>query len=143
MTAADRLKSISLLASFTDEDREALAELLDERVVREGRRIFTEGTEAEGMILVLSGSVRVESRRTGGSEVVDAPLALGALSLMTVGPRECTAFAHTECEVLLFPRTSFRRLADDHPRTACRLAECLVDEAAGLIRSGLDKLADA
>lgn len=140
---ADRLKAFTLLASFTDDDRDALAELLDEREVRAGRRIFTEGTEAEGMVLVTAGAVRIESRRTGASEVVEAPLALGALSLVAVGPRECTAVAESPCEVLLLPRTSFRRLVDDHPRTACRLTEGLIDDASTLIRAGLDKLAGA
>ena len=139
----DRLKTFSLMASFTDEDREALADLIDERKVAKGRRIFSEGTEAEGMVLVAAGSVRIESRRTGASEVIEGPVALGALSLVSVGPRECTVVAASTCEVLLLPRTSFRRLVDDYPRTACRLIEGMLDEASGLIRAGLDKLADA
>jgi CRP-like cAMP-binding protein len=138
---AGRLKVFSLLAEFTDDDREALADVVEERVLRAGRRVFSEGTEAEGLVLVESGTVRIESRRTGESEGVEAPVALGAMSLVAVGPRECTVFAETECRVLLLPRTAFRRLVDDAPRTACRLMEGIVDDAAGSIRGALDSLA--
>ena len=140
MTAL-RLKEFSLLAELTDEDRETLAEVLEERVLRAGRRIFSEGTEAEGLVLVAAGTLRIESRRSGASERVEAPVALGALSLVAVGPRECTVVADSECTVLLLPRTAFRRLVDDAPRTACRLLEGMVDETAALVRSALDPLA--
>ena len=142
MTAA-RLKVFSLLAELTDEDREALADVVEERVLRAGRRIFSEGTEAEGLVLVESGTLRIESRRSGTSEAVEAPLALGALSLVAVGPRECTVFAESECTVLMLPRTAYRRLVDDAPRTACRLLEGIVDDAAALVRGGLDPLASS
>jgi len=139
----DVLKDFRLLTELNDEDREALADLLDDKKVAQGRRIFTEGTEAEGLVLVTSGTVRIQSKRTGTVELLDAPVALGALSLVSVGPRECTVIAETPCDVLLLVRTSYRRLVEDHPRAACRLTEGIVDEAAGLIRGGLDKLADA
>jgi len=139
----DAMKDFDLLAEFDDEDREALAELLEERSLREGRRIFCEGNEAEGLVLVTSGSVKLEGRRSASAEIVEAPVTLGLLSLIAVGPRECTAFAAEPCELLVLPRTSFRRLMDDHPRTACRLVEGIVDEASGLIRAALDQLAEA
>jgi CRP-like cAMP-binding protein len=139
----DVLKSFRLLTELNDEDRMALSDLLDEKSVAEGRRIFSEGTEAEGLILVASGSVRIQSKRTGLEEIFEAPVALGALSLVSVGPRECTAIAASACAVLTLARTAYRRLVEDHPRTACRLTEGMIEEASALIRGGLDKLADA
>ena len=140
MTPED-LKRFALLTEFSDADREALAELLEEKRVAKGRRIFSEGTESEGLVLVVSGRARVESRRSADSGVLEAGSALGALSLIALGQRESTIFAVTECNVLILPRTAYRRLADDYPRTACRLMEAIVDELTGLIRSGLDLLA--
>lgn len=140
---ADLLKGFRLLTELNDEDRDALAELLDDKQLAQGRRIFTEGTEAEGLVLITSGTVRIQSKRTGVVEIFEAPVALGALSLVSVGPRECTAIAETACDVLVLARTAYRRLVDDHPRAACRLTEGLIEEAAALIRSGLDKLAEA
>jgi CRP-like cAMP-binding protein len=135
------LKNFGLLSEFGDEDREALFELLDERPIAEGRRIFSEGTESEGLVLVASGRVRVESRRATEPAVLEAGCALGALSLIALGRRESTIFADTACSVLILPRTAYRRLADDYPRTACRLMEAIMDELTGLVRSGLDLLA--
>ncbi len=135
------LKDFPLLAEFTDEDREVLVEFLEERSVALGRRLFSEDSEAEGLLLLASGEVRVESRRTGAAESMGAGSALGALSLVSLGPHEATAFAVTPCQVLLLPRTSWRRFVEDYPRTACRLAEAVLSEFAGLLRQGLDKLA--
>ncbi|MBW2229099.1 MAG: cyclic nucleotide-binding domain-containing protein [Deltaproteobacteria bacterium] len=137
---ASALKQFELLAEFNDEDRECIFELLEERSVRQGRRLFGEGSEAEGMVLVVTGRVRVEGKRCEKPEVVEAPFVIGALSLVNVGPRESTLVAETQCEVLMLPRTSYRRLVDDYPRTACRLAEAIVDDVAGLVRPVLDWL---
>lgn len=136
------LKGFSLLAEFTDGDREILAELLEEKSLEPGRRVFSEGSEAEGLVLVASGTVRLESRRTVATESVESGSALGALSLVSVGPREATAITQTPCLLLLLPRTSWRRLVDDYPRTACRLSEAILAEFASLLRQGLEKLSE-
>jgi CRP-like cAMP-binding protein len=140
LTSED-LKNIPLLADFNDEDREALFDLLEEKQLAEGRRVFSEGTESEGLVLVSSGTVRVETRRGAPPAVLESGAALGSLSLIGLGPRESTVFAETACTIQLLPRTAYRRLADDYPRTACRLMEAIVQEMAGLTRGGLDLLA--
>lgn len=135
------LKQFDLLAEFSDGDRSCLYELLEARSVSPGRRIFGEGSEAEGMVLVVSGRIQVEGRRCEQPEILEGPCVLGALSLVSVGPRESTMLAETACEVLMLPRTSYRRLVDDYPRTACRLAEAIIEDMAGLVRPALDWLA--
>lgn len=139
MSASD-LKAFPLLAEFNDEDREALFELLEPRSVAQGRRIFSEGAEADGLVLLVSGTARLESKRGIEPELLPSGNALGAVSLVSMGPREVTAYAEEACQMLLFPRTSWRRLVDDHPRTACRLAEAMLLDLAGLVRLGLDRL---
>jgi len=134
------LKRFDLLSEFGEEDREVFFELLEEQQIAKGRRVFSEGSESEGLVLVEVGSVRVESRRGGQPEILEAGSALGTLSLVAVGPRESTIFAETACTVHLLPRTAYRRLADDYPRTACRLVEAIVEDVAGLSRSALDLL---
>lgn len=137
----DELKQFALLAEFSEEDREALGELLEEQELAAGRRIFSEGNEADGLVLIVEGSARLESGRTGDSEVVEAGHALGTLSLVAFGPREVTAKATTACSVLRLSRESFRRLVDDHPRTACHLLEAVVADLSALVRRDLDRLA--
>lgn len=135
------LKSFEIFSEFSEEDRDFLEELLEERSVLQGRRLFGEGSEAEGMVLVVSGKVRVEGQRSSESEVLEAPVVIGALSLISVGPRESTVLAETACEVLMLPRSSYRRLVDDYPRTACRLMERILGDVAGLLRPALDLMA--
>jgi CPA1 family monovalent cation:H+ antiporter len=136
------LKPFPMLAEFTDEDREALAELLEERTVWEGRAIFREGEEADGLVLIASGAVRLESSRGVELNRLGAGSSFGGVSLLVLGQRECTVVAETECAVLCLARTSYRRLMDDAPRTACRLMEAVVNAFVGSIAEDLDRIVE-
>ena len=102
--------------------------------------LFREREEASGLVLVVEGRVRLESSRAGELGSVGPGTALGAVSLVAVGPREASAVADSACCVLLLRRSTFRRLADDAPRAACRLAEAIACDAAALLRAGLEPL---
>ena len=134
------LKQFSLLAEFGDDDRDALFELLEERRLPAGRRIFAEGSEAEGLILLASGCARIESRRGVAPQVAEAGASFGGLSLVSVGPRQATVIAETPCEFLSLPRDRWHRLVEDNPRTACRLTQAIAAQLAGLVREELDQL---
>ena len=136
MNAAD-LKRFALLAEFDNEDREALFELLEPKTFNKGRSIFREGTEADELVLVVSGRVALYSKRWPGDMSVGPGTVLGGLSLFVMGPREITAKAEVASKVLQLPRTSFRRLVEDAPRAACRLAEALAKELANDAREAL------
>jgi CRP-like cAMP-binding protein len=138
---ATELKRFSLLAEFTEEELDALLDLMEERSISRGVALFREGSEGEGLVLIVSGEARVTSRRIPEDFEVGEGDSLGALSLIVVGTRETTAVAEQPCKFLLLPRTAFHRLAEDMPRVACRLAEAIVLEMAGALREGLDELA--
>jgi CRP-like cAMP-binding protein len=135
---AGELKRFPLLAEFSDEDREALFELLEPRSIRKGRSIYRETGEAEGLVMIVEGEVQLSTQRRGAElGIVGAGRVLGAASLLTMGSREATAKAKTECEIMLLARSAYRRLLDDHPRTACRLTEAIARDLAALLREGL------
>ncbi|MBW2274937.1 MAG: cyclic nucleotide-binding domain-containing protein [Deltaproteobacteria bacterium] len=135
------LKAFALLQELTEEEREALADLLEPCVVGQGEAIFCEGDEADGLVLIVSGSVRLIGAR-GDTEVrLRGGEHLGALSIFVIGARESSATAESECDLLLLSRMAFRRLADDAPRAACRLAEAVIGDLAGLLRRDLDRIA--
>ena len=140
MNAAE-LKRFGLLAELQDEDREALVELLETEKIRSGRSIYRETAEADGLVLVASGTVVLSSRRADDLGSVGPGTILGCASLLTMGCREATAKAETDCEIMLLPRTSYRRLVEDFPRTACRLTEAIASELSALLRESLDELA--
>ncbi len=140
MNAAD-LKEFALLSEFSDEDREALFELLEPKTLNKGRSIFREGTEADGLILVVSGEVIVTAKRCCDTAGLGPGAALGGLSLFVMGPREATAKAVQQCEILQLPRTSYRRLVEDAPGAACRLAEAILKQLTSCTRDALDAMA--
>lgn len=138
----DDLKRFALLAEFSEEDRESLAELLEVRELPTGKSTFREGAEGEGLVLLESGRLTLKSRRTGSIVgCLEAPEHLGAASLFTFGKREVTALAEGPCTVWFLPRSSMNRLLEDAPRAAYRIAEGVAGELASLARVGLDSAA--
>lgn len=139
-----QLKEFSLFAEFSEEDRDAIVELLEERTLPTGKSAFREGMEGEGLILLSAGRLKLKSKRSGALVgVLEAPAQLGAASLFSFGKREVTALADGEATIEVLPRSALPRLADDSPRAAFRLAEAVACELAGLVRVGLDALAQA
>ena len=140
----DDLKRFSLMAEFCEEDREALAELLEKRVLPNGKSAFREGSEAEGLVLLEKGRLKLKSGRRGGViGSLQAPEYLGAGSLFAFGKREVTALADGVCTIWVLPRSGMARLLDDAPRAAFRLAEATAGELVGLLRTGTDLLSEA
>ncbi len=140
MNAAD-LKTIDLLAELGDDDRDALAELLEEQQIAKGRRLFSEGEESEDLVLVLEGRVRLERRSGEVLGLLSAGAALGGVALVCFGKRATAAFCEEPCRVARLDRSGYRRLADDYPRTACRLIEALFKQLADDVRESLDDAA--
>ncbi len=139
MTPAD-LKRFPLLGELSDSDREALFELLEPQTVRKGRSVYRETAEADGLVLLVSGELRLSSRRRADLGTFGEGAILGGASLLTMGQREATAKAVCDCEVLLLHRAAYRRLVEDYPRTACRLTEAIAADLAALLRHALDPL---
>jgi len=139
MTPAD-LKRFPMLAELSDEDRTALLDLLEPRVFRKGRSIYRETAEADGLVLVSSGAVQLSSSRSADLATLGEGCVFGSASLLSLGAREATAKAAVDTEVMMLPRASYRRLVEDHPRTACRLTEAIAADLAGLLREVLERL---
>lgn len=139
MSAVD-LKRFALFEELSEEEREVLADEIERIELEPGDVLFRERDEASGLVLVVEGRVRLESSRAGDLGSVGPGTALGAVSLVAVGPREASAVADSACCILLLRRSAFRRLVDDAPRAACRLAEAIACDTAALLRAGLEPL---
>lgn len=137
---AGALKVCGLLQDLSDEDRDALWEELERTDLAAGRAVFEEGAEADGLVLVLEGEVRLETRERGALGELGAGSALGALSLVVAGRREVTAIAATACALGHLSRGGFRRIAADAPQLACRLQEAILRELAANLREALPAL---
>lgn len=140
MTETD-LKRFALLSDLADCDREAVAELLEPIELAPGRQCFREGQEAEGLLLIDRGELRLESQRSGELGNSGEGTTIGGVSLLLVGAREVTATAVVPTRVLQLSRGAFLRLAEDHPRAALRLVQAITTEFAGAVREGLYRMA--
>lgn len=140
MNAAD-LKCVKLLTELTADDRDALAELLDERRLGAGRRVFSEGEEAESLVMILEGSVRLENREGEIEGLMLEGDSLGGIALVRPGPRAVSAICEDACRLVSLDRSGYRRLADDHPRTAVRLIEAILQAFAADVREAIEDAA--
>lgn len=134
------LKRFSLLSDLSDSERAEVAELLEPIELAPSRQCFREGQEAEGLLLVDRGELRLESKRAGALGTAGEGTAIGGLSLLLVGRREISAIAVAPTRVLQLSRISFARLAEDYPRTGLRLAQAIMEEFASAVREGLDRI---
>ncbi|MDJ0789176.1 MAG: cyclic nucleotide-binding domain-containing protein [Myxococcota bacterium] len=134
------LARFSLLSDLSPDDLACLEGHLDDRAHPAGFQVFAEGQEADGMWLVRRGKLRIESQRAGSLSPAGPGSALGALSLVAVGPRESSAIVDADAQLWFLSRTAFRELASEAPQTACRLLEGMLRDTAGSLREGLDRL---
>jgi CRP-like cAMP-binding protein len=135
------LKRFSLLVELSDEERDALGEMLEKRILPNGKSVFREGAESEGLVLLEKGRLKLKSKRTGDVVgTLEAEDHLGAASLFAPGRREVSAMADGPCTIWTLSRSGLARLAEDAPRAAFRLAEAVATEVVGLLRPGLETL---
>ncbi len=137
------LKHFACLADLSEDDAEVFAAVLKPVALQPGEQVFVEGDEADGMLLLVTGRLRLE--RAGKPTLtgeVGAGAALGALSLLVPGPREASVFAETRCSALWLSRAAYRRAADDAPRAACQFLERLLTDFASMVRPALSLLAE-
>lgn len=134
------LKHFSVLVEFTEGDREQLVELLEPIRIPRGRMLFREGEEADALYLVRAGRLSVSTEAHGELGELGVGAAIGAASLVVIGARQASVEALGEVELVLLSRESFRRLAEDAPRAACRLVEAIVADLVGTLRPNLNDI---
>jgi CRP-like cAMP-binding protein len=99
------------------------------RRFKAGATLFGEHTASDGVILVVSGRVKVSTVTAGGKEVVLAFRGpgdlLGELSAIDGQARSATVSAIEAVEVLVVPSADFRAFLERNPRVAVLLLEML------------------
>jgi CRP/FNR family cyclic AMP-dependent transcriptional regulator len=105
-TEADFLRGVPLFALMDDDERTALAGLMEGRCVTKGETIFSHGDAGDSLMVVRAGRVQVYLETTQGDKIIlgefETGDVLGELSLFDPGPRSATAVAveHTDLLVL-------------------------------------------
>lgn len=135
--SGDELKAFGPFADLSEAERGEIVELLEERRLSPGETLFIEGDDADSLVLVHEGTLQIESRRSRESATFGPGTVLGGMALFAIGARESSAAGMDRAEVLLLRREDFLRLAEDSPRTACRVAMALSADLAASVRGVL------
>lgn len=137
---AVELKRFAPFAELDNADSELLEDLLDARDVETGDVVVTEGEEADGLVLVQRGSLKMTSVRISELRGLAVGDFMGGLSLASLGRREVTLTALEPSTVLILSRSAFLRLSEDAPRSATRVLEAVLRDLGSNLRTGLDGL---
>jgi CRP/FNR family cyclic AMP-dependent transcriptional regulator len=105
------LKDIQLFAPMDDQERSALASIMDEVTFKPGQQMFHERDQGGICYVVRSGRVELSVIDESGAklivDVLDPGELCGELSLLDGGHRSATAVALTEVEALVLRRPEF------------------------------------
>jgi uncharacterized membrane protein len=126
MTAlADLLHEVPLFALLDDAERQLLAERVELVTYEKGKDIFLVGDPGDSMLVVSSGEVELFVKtKTGEKIVVEKPTRgdfFGEIALLDPGPRNATARATTEVEVIVVDRGDLDELFRLKPTSAMDL----------------------
>lgn len=114
------LQGVQLFRALDDEDRRALAALMDLQVVQKGVTLFEQGDAGDSLFAVHRGAVELVIKDHAGQEIVLAEAgpgdAFGELSLLDGRPRTASARVIEDGEMLVLDRADLlalvRRLPD-------------------------------
>lgn len=127
------LAGFPLLSELSDEGRAALEAYLEPRELDAGSILFHSGEEADALYFALEGAVTIRSEGQTLTEFGPGEV-LGALSLVSIGKRECEAVCATPTRVMSLTRERYLRLREDVPGLALCLQEAVLRSFAALVR---------
>jgi small-conductance mechanosensitive channel/CRP-like cAMP-binding protein len=138
------LSRISLFGELSESERAELTASLTYAPFARGEVLTRTGAEAHHLYVICSGTVSV---RTGDAHMehevaqLNAGEFFGEMSLLTGAPRSATVVALTEVECYRLGAEAFRRLLEQRPDVAERVAGALAERRMGLLASR-QKLSD-
>ena len=123
-----------VLRELSGEEILALSLLVEARRIPVGDPVFREGDEADEVLVIAEGSVRLERNR-GALGVLGSGEMIGGVCLTSVGRRVCDAIADEDVQLLALSRGAYLQLRADHPFVALSLQEGLLRELAVSVRA--------
>ena len=131
------LTNINMFEQLNEDDRLALAEVVDELNVPAGRTLFQAGDPGDSLFIIKSGQIELYIKDTVGQKIVLTTATsgdmFGELAMLDSGPRTATALALTDSEVLILDRGDLILLFQRKPEAALHMLAAL---------SGLTRKAD-
>ena len=131
------LAGIKMFELLDDDDRVALANVIDELAVPQGQQLFQAGDPGDSLFVVQAGEIELFIKDTAGQKIVLTIAGpgdmFGELAMLDSGPRTATALALTDSEVLVLDRGDLVLLFQRKPDAALSMLAAL---------SGLTRKAD-
>jgi signal transduction histidine kinase len=128
------LRALPLLAELPEEDLTRVAGLARRVVVPSGHVVMEEGSEGDGLYILVDGELEV-TRREGGGDIVLSVLGpgafLGEMSLLERAPRNATARAVRRSELLVVAPEEFHGLLSGNPAAAITLLRTFASRLRG------------
>ena len=116
------LDGVEFFKILGDEDRRALAEVVDLRKLTDGETLFRAGDPGESLFLVRDGEVELFVRDNAGQKIIlDIARAgdfFGEIALLDAGARTATAVSLTDCELIELDRDDLLLLFGRKPDAA-------------------------
>ena len=119
------LAGIEIFELLQEEDRQALADVVDSMKLKASDVLFQAGDPGESLFIVRSGSIELFIKDTAGQKIVltvaEEGDLFGELSLLDSGPRTATAIALTDVELLVLDRDDLLLLFQKRPDAALHM----------------------
>src|SRR5438270_7425059 len=124
-TTVTMIGDVPIFGLLDDEEREALAQLMDWRDFKAGEIIFHYGDDGGVIFIIRSGRVELFIESTEGNKIVlsenETGDVIGELSFLDGGARTGTAMAIEETQMLVMHRDRLLEFIDKHPHAAMDL----------------------
>ncbi|MFN2498945.1 MAG: DUF1003 domain-containing protein [Pyrinomonadaceae bacterium] len=131
------LAKIRMFDHLNEDDRVALANVIDELNVPEGHTLFQAGDPGDSLFIIKTGEIELFIKDTAGQKIVLTTAQpgdmFGELAMLDSGPRTATALALGDSEVLVLDRGDLILLFQRKPEAALHMLAAL---------SGLTRKAD-
>ena len=131
------LANIKMFELLNEDDRVALAKVVDELSIPAGHTLFQAGDPGDSLFIIKVGEIELFIKDTAGQKIVLTTATsgdmFGELAMLDTGPRTATALALTDTEVLVLDRGDLVLLFQRKPEAALHMLAAL---------SGLTRKAD-
>ena len=121
----DLLKRCPLFAGLKEEELKRIRAIASPRQVGKKEILFSDGEEAKGFYVILSGKVKLYKISPEGKEqilhVVSAPDAFAEAALFLEGSYPAFAEALADSQLLFFPKRDFIQLIERNPQLSINM----------------------
>ncbi|KPF67803.1 cyclic nucleotide-binding protein [Bosea sp. AAP35] len=107
----------------------------ESRILRAGDVLFRIGEPSDGAVLVISGTIALDSREDGqpAQEIVGEGALIGEMALFAAVARPVTAIAREPSQVMRLSRSVMRRVLAESPASAQAVAAAISERLLGFV----------